>query len=98
MGDRDREKGDRDREKGDRDALVRRLWLAGWTRETEREASTAVTAVSIEVAVVAWCPTSEQAREDATEADEAVKRARRGGEAMEQRIGERERQRLECVR
>ena len=27
-----------------------------------------MTAVPIEVAVVAWCPTSEQAREDATEA------------------------------
>ena len=73
-------------------------WLAGWTSEAEREASTAVTAVAIEVAVVACCPTSEQAREDATEADEAGMRARRGGEAMEQRIGERERQRLECVR
>ena len=64
-------------------------WLAGWTSEAEREASTAVTAVAIEVAVVACCPTSEQAREDATEADEAVKRARCGGEAMEQCIGER---------
>ena len=89
--------GDRDREKGDRDRLAG-AWLAGWTSEAEREASTAVTAVEIEVAVVACCPTSEQAREDATEADEAGMRARRGGEAMEQRIGERERQRLECVR
>ena len=89
--------GDRDREKGDRDRLAG-AWLAGWTSEAEREASTAVTAVAIEVAVVACCPTSEQAREDATEADEAGMRARRGGEAMEQRIGERERQRLECVR
>ena len=89
--------GDRDREKGDRDRLAG-AWLAGWTREAEREASKAVTAVAIEVVVVACCPTSEQAREDATEADEAGMRARRGGEAMEQRIGERERQRLECVR
>ena len=97
MGDRDREKGERDREKGDRDRLAG-AWLAGWTSEAEREASTAVTAVAIEVAVVACCPTSEQAREDATEADEAGMRARRGGEAIEQRIGERERQRLECVR
>ena len=65
MGDRDREKGDRDREKGDRDRLAG-AWLAGWTREAEREASKAVTAVAIEVVVVACCPTSEQAREDAT--------------------------------
>ena len=55
--------GDRDREKGDRDRLAG-AWLAGWTSEAEREASTAVTAVAIEVAVVACCPTSEQARED----------------------------------
>ena len=53
--------GDRDREKGDRDRLAG-AWLAGWTREAEREASKAVTAVAIEVAVVACCPTSEQAR------------------------------------
>ena len=81
--------GDRDREKGDRDGLAG-VWLAGWTREAEREASKAVTAVAIEVVVVACCPTSEQAREDTTEADEAVKQARRGGEVSEQRIGERE--------
>ena len=81
--------GPRSRKGGPRSA-GRRLWLAGWTREAEREASKAVTAVAIEVAVVACCPTSEQAREDATEADEAVKRARRGGEVSKQRIGERE--------
>ena len=46
--------GDRDREKGDRDRLAG-AWLAGWTSEAEREASTAVTAVAIEVAVVACC-------------------------------------------
>ena len=57
--------GDRDRDKGDRDGLAG-VWLAGWTREAEREASKAVTAVAIEVVVVACCPTSEQAREDAT--------------------------------
>ena len=81
--------GDRDREKGDRDRLAG-AWLAGWTSEAEREASKAVTAVAIEVAVVVCCPTSEQARGDAAEADEAVKRARRGGEVSKQRIGERE--------
>ena len=59
-------------------------WLAGWTREAEREASTAVTALAIEVAGVACCPKSEQARGDAIEADEAVTRARCSGEAMEQ--------------
>ena len=98
MGDRARSRkgGPRSRKGGPRSAGG--AWLAGWTSEAEREASTAVTAVAIEVAVVACCPTSEQAREDATEADEAGMRARRGGEAMEQRIGERERQRLECVR
>ena len=35
---------------GDRDRLAG-AWLAGWTSEAEREASTAVTAVAIEVAV-----------------------------------------------
>ena len=90
MGDRARSRkgGPRSRKGGPRWAGG--AWLAGWTSEAEREASTAVTAVAIEVAVVACCPTSEQAREDATEADEAGMRARRGGEAMEQRIGERE--------
>ena len=40
--------GDRDREKGDRD---------GWPALAGREASMAVTAVAIEVAVEACCPT-----------------------------------------
>ena len=50
--------------------------VSGWIllyiygrREAEREASKAVTAVAIEVVVVACCPTSEQAREDATVRD-----------------------------
>ena len=64
--------GPRSRKGGPRSA-GRRLWLAGWTREAEREASKAVTAVAIEVVVVARCPKSEQAREDAAEADGAVK-------------------------
>ena len=48
-------------------------WPDGRARGGAREASKAVTAVAIEVVVVARCPTSEQAREDAAEADGAVK-------------------------
>ena len=87
-GPRSRKGGPRSRKGGPRWAGG--AWLAGWMREAKREASKAVTAVAIEVVVVACCPTSEQAREDTTEADEAVKQARRGGEVSEQRIGERE--------
>ena len=76
--------------------------IAGWTRkaerEAEREASKAVTAVAVEVVVVACCPTSELAREDATEADEAVKGARRAwrGERGSSALVS-ERQRHECM-
>ena len=53
-GPRSRKGGPRSRKGGPRWAGG--AWLAGWTSEAEREASTAVTAVAIEVAVVALDP------------------------------------------